>query len=224
MKTATKAFSLGLAVIVCIPLGTASSIAQTAQYSLTGLGTLGGDSYAYGINNNRQVVGNYVYQPEPDWSELHPFLYSGGTMSDLGTFGGYTSYAYDINDNGQVVGYSEVFDGTYSTDHAFLYSGGTMLDLGALISPLNYAYGINNKGQVVGSYYEDYYLPSHAYVFSGGSVQNIGPDWAAACGINNSGQIAGTMGIYECQPFLYSDGLTLGLGTLGGGISPGRIT
>ena len=87
----------------------------------------------------------------------HAFLYSGGSMQDLGTLpGGTTSYAYGINDNGQVVGYADVEYGDYgSGDHAFLYSDGVMQDLNNLIDPnsgwtLFDATGINDAGQIVG--------------------------------------------------------------------------
>ena len=60
----------------------------------------------------------------------HAFLYSNGTMADLGTLpGGSVSAAHGINASGQVVGYADTSSG-YA--HAFLYSNGTMTDLGTL--------------------------------------------------------------------------------------------
>ena len=82
-------------------------------------------------------------------SQTHAFLYSNGTMTDLGTLGGLSSDPYDINDNGQVVGFAELTDGQ---QHAFLYSNGIMTDLGALGGTFSCAYSINNNGQVVGKY------------------------------------------------------------------------
>ncbi|MGD0519249.1 MAG: PEP-CTERM sorting domain-containing protein [Thermoguttaceae bacterium] len=81
------------------------------------------------------------------------FLYSGSTITDLGTLGGTDSHALGINASGQVVGYA------YTTGnaayHAFLYSGSTMIDLNTLIDPLSGwtlsdAQAINNAGQIVG--------------------------------------------------------------------------
>ena len=85
----------------------------------------------------------------------HAFLYSNGTMTDLGTLpGGLDSEGYGINASGQVVGYSEINSG--SDIRAFLYSNGTMTDLNSLIDPacgwtLLDAYAINDSGQIVGT-------------------------------------------------------------------------
>ncbi len=50
--------------------------------SITDLGTLGGSySYAYGINDSGQVVGGAATAS----GAQHAFLYSGGSMTDLGT-------------------------------------------------------------------------------------------------------------------------------------------
>lgn len=92
-----------------------ASLWDTAR--MIDLGTLGGDeSWAYGLNNQGEVVG---------WAELpsgvyHAFLWrdadGNGTtgsdeMLDLGTLGGLFSSAYGINDDGYIVGYAQ--DETY---------------------------------------------------------------------------------------------------------------
>src|SRR5690349_12610164 len=73
-----------------------------AAYTITDLGTLGGnDSFAYGVNASGQVAGSSFKNGSFD----HAFLYSGGTMHDLGVLPGTnTSSAASINAGGQVVG------------------------------------------------------------------------------------------------------------------------
>jgi probable HAF family extracellular repeat protein len=86
---------------------------------------------------------------------LHAFLYSGGTMADLGTLAGPGAVAmsagFGINNLGQVTGASEtegVFSPTSQT-HAFLYGGGSLTDLGALPGQ-TYSVGvaINDAGHI----------------------------------------------------------------------------
>jgi probable HAF family extracellular repeat protein len=103
------------------------------------------------LNNSGQVVG---YSQITGNTAIHPFLYSGGVMKDLGTLGGSASYAFGINNSGQVVGGSRITGNT--AYHAFLYSSGVMTDLNNLISSssgwtLNSANAINTYGDIVGS-------------------------------------------------------------------------
>jgi probable HAF family extracellular repeat protein len=150
-----------------------------------------GNSYANGINASGQVVGvseTSTYD--------HAFLYSGGSMQDLGTLGGGNSAAFGINDAGQVVGWSRISDsGPY---HAFLYSGVVMQDLGTMGGTNSFAYGINAGGQMVGAAQ----ISSgdlHAFLYTGGSMQDLnslvkglppGVVLFEAKGINDGGWIA----------------------------------
>ena len=111
------------------------AVASLKAQSLTNFG--GGTSDALGLNDSDQVVGYYGSEA---------FLYSDGTLTNLGTLGGNVAVAQSINDSGQIVGYSNT--SSYQTD-AFLYSNGTMTDLGNL-GGTSIANRINNSGQVVG--------------------------------------------------------------------------
>ena len=151
------------------------------QYTVTALG--GGSPT--GINASGQVVGFVGTSTATD-----AFLYSNGTMTDLGTLGGSDSYAYGINDNGQIVGYTDR-GGINDNVQAFLYSNGTTTDLGPWA-----AIGINKSGEVVGN------SPNyHACLYSNGTTTDLG-SWRAI-GINDSGVVVGNSGNQAC---LYSNG------------------
>jgi probable HAF family extracellular repeat protein len=116
--------------------------------ALRDLGTLGGGfSFAYDISNGMVITGESSNQAE----ETHAFVWSAGTMHDIGTLaGGNQSLGRSINERGQVAGES-----TYGRGDATLAFRFTEVDgivrLGALPGGFNSsAYGINNIGQVVG--------------------------------------------------------------------------
>ena len=115
---------------------------------MTGLGTP--YSWAFGISNNGQVVG----EANIGSGNIHAFLYNNGVMTDLGTLGGSNSYADGINNSGQVVGEAYTPSGS---PHAFVYSNGIMTDLNSLITTsgwtLEEATGINDNGQICGDGY-----------------------------------------------------------------------
>ena len=88
--------------------------------------------------------------------ERRAFLYSNGTMSNLGVIGGFGSYASAINDSGQIVGVTTITSVQINNGRAFLYENGVMNDLGTLFwGDQSVAYDINNAGQIVGSSKDD---------------------------------------------------------------------
>jgi len=139
------------------------------------------------------------------FNQTHACIYSGGSMTDLGTLFGSWSQAYAINDQGQVVGGSD--------GRAFLYSGGKMNNLGMLGTIDSCAYGINNIGQVVGFTS----IPGgayHGFIKGSGPMTDLGT-WGTGSGanaINNSGQVvggyitaSGAYGAYLCSGGIMSD-------------------
>src|SRR6266446_251670 len=234
---------LALAVGVPAAAAAAPAAAAATTYTITDLGSLGyGVSDGYGINANGQVTGAsytgatiptsgccancYSNHRTPCVAHIyHAFLYSNGTMSDLGTLGGNYSQGNAVNLSREVAGWANTKAGAHD---AFLWNGKTMLDLGAL-APLagwqSSAAGINDFGQVVGSW--GYNPGSHAWLYSNGTITDLPePSYATApgavgCGasaINNNGQIIG--GCRDASSnghaVLWQNGTVTTLGTIGG--------
>jgi probable HAF family extracellular repeat protein len=137
----------------------------------TDLGALGtdnngnSDSSVVAINAYGQVTGNSaVYDSNGVSKGTHAFLWSNGTLTDLGALGEDTSgvgssTAVGINASGQVVGYSTAYNshGNVQEEQAFLWSSGSLLNLapeGDEYADRNgvhrsRAVGINDQGQVL---------------------------------------------------------------------------
>lgn len=215
-------FLLGLAGALLIALGlslfTATTATTTFYYAVTDLGTLGGYSgiSANSINDAGQVVGtspiNHLLTPGT--GPPHAFLWSNGTMKDLGTLGGRYGNATSINNKGEVVGDSQtlvtVGPGYSWEQHAFLwgklffkppYMSTEMQDLGTLggnssifEGNASYAYGINDATQVVGVSTTSSNT-RHAFFWSDGKMTDLGTlggTYSQANGINNQGLIVGS--------------------------------
>lgn len=99
------------------------------------------------LNDSGNVAGTSMLAGDEVW---HAFVWSNGTMIDLGTLGGSTSDAVAINNKGQVVGRAKVTD-TPFVRHAFVWEKGQMTDFGA-VTPCtrSTAISINSAGQIVG--------------------------------------------------------------------------
>ena len=116
---------------------------------------VGGNSCAYDVNDQGEVVG---FVEIVDYPDVHrdAFVYKAGKMHDLGIPG---SVACSINNHGQIVGYAD-FPVTIKiqkkTSHACLWQDGQFYDLNDCIANtsgwmLEAAGAINNKGQIVGT-------------------------------------------------------------------------
>jgi len=115
-----------------------------------------------------------------------PFLLKNGQLASLGNLGGSYGGANDINNAGQIAGYSYV--GSVGQTHAFLYENGTMKDIGIFIgSGGSWAQAINETGQVA------IYTNNGTYVYQNAGVRAIPGEHFLPAGMNDAGQIAGTL-------------------------------
>ena len=215
-RTPWKKISYTLITSTAIGLATSQSVAAASLYSITDLGTFGGqDSYASSINDAGQVVGYAALSS----GLTHAFLYSSSSLQDLGTLSGVgDSLAFGINNFGQVVGYSTFFPNIFtSIDQAFLYSDG-LQNLDVFGGQSSFAYSINNKGEVVGLFGEGLDGPDHAFLYTNGraiDLSTFGGRESVAFSINNSSQVVGSASTVDgpSRAFLYEGGVLQDLGT-----------
>jgi probable HAF family extracellular repeat protein len=158
------------------------------QYTVTDLGTLGGDGGLYGtqataINGMGQVVGRSSTDDRPD-NPSHPFIWANGEMRDLGLLpDAIYCIALAINDGGQVVGYCYHIEQRAGVLRAFLWTadeGMTELPIRGVERPT----GINTEGHIVG-YFRASDFALHAFLYRDGTVEDLGPGGAFAINDHN---------------------------------------
>lgn len=221
----TSRFS-GWLVVALLTLVERSSYGDSPWYSVTDLGTLGGDSsWAYGISDRGQVVGHSLVSDPSQGG--HSFLYTGRSRIDLYPFDAGFSWAGKyINNLGQIAGSTQVGD----VLHPALY--GLSAEI-TVLPTLGFGCGgyctgtataINNSGQAVGwsSISDNLY---HAVLWENGTVTDLGSfgAWSYASSINDSGNVIG-LSAYERSnsepdwiqhPFLYTGGNLIDLTQFG---------
>lgn len=212
---ATRKFALAAAATLLLAT---PALAAPPTYTMIFLGSFGGFTDAFGLNNSGQVVGQANLNTSGP-TDLRAFLSDGSTTTQL--IGGATgSAANDINNSGKLTGKSP-----YS---AVIYDSvtGTVQDLGTLGTPTSEGLGINDNGQVTG-WFAAYGTPfsGRAFFYDGTSMHDLGTlggVHSSGSAINNSGQVVGWAeikifaGIPISHAFLYDGTSMQDLGTLGG--------
>jgi probable HAF family extracellular repeat protein len=192
--TQSYAESINTAGVIAGAAAQRSGPTEAAIYANGTWVDLGFLGFAYGVNDENEVVGQlYTSTSSPSSA----FVYSAGQTRTLGTLGGTGARATAISASGEVVGDSTLAGNSLS--HAFSYSDVGMTDLGTLPGYGNsYASGVNDLGQVVGYAYGTG-LDDRAFLYSNGQVLDLNSliptnsGWVLnrAVAINNSGQIVG---------------------------------
>lgn len=190
---------------------------QAALYSggvVTGLGGFGGSfGFARALNDAGQVIGTASTAS----GEFHSFLYSGGSLVDLGA----SANAQGINARGDVVGQLSIAGG-YT---GFLYRGGSVTRLGNLgTGDVATAWDINDHGKIVGESVlsPELHSPFHPFLYKHGRLIDLGTlagrENNAARVINNAGRIAGYSEAADggLHVFVYENGTMTDLGSFGG--------
>jgi probable HAF family extracellular repeat protein len=216
--------SMAIAVIGLALTISSAVVAQT--YTVTNIGTLGGnDSVALSINDYGEVVG---FSKTAN-GEIHAFRYFHDALFDLNTLGGKESFAYIITNSGILLGDSKTAEGTL---RPFMGAPNSpLLNVGDDPHLFGSARGANNVGQVVGFKVvtdEHGQFQKRAYLYTTNRTIDLGTfggKQSDAVAINDAGEVVGHFYTqYHDGPklaVLYHAGKVLEIGTLGGGSSNG---
>ena len=208
----------------------------------------GFSSTAFWVNDAGLIMGgseNGDIDPITGIPENIAVVWRHGEITSLGTLGGSFSFGNAMNNRGQVVGLAlnaipDPFSylGLGTETRAFLWDKGVMRDLGTLGGPDGWAASINESGQVAGWAFTNSTpnpvtgVPTqHPFLWKNGTMRDLGTlggtlgvvgaldAGGSGGGLNNRGQVAGTMnlaGDLTYHPFLWDRGVLTDLGTLGG--------
>jgi probable HAF family extracellular repeat protein len=197
-----------------LPAGGVSPFSSNnGSTSAIGPGAFTGDSGAFGINDSGQIVGFGRFG-----GSSKAFLYSNGTVQNLGTFNNAFGFsvAYDINNSGQIVGETSGL----TRGRAFIYENGAMRGLGTLGGGTSIAWAINDQGTVTG-FASLANGQQHAFRYSGSTMVGLGTlggDFSQGTAISESGIIVGSSNTSsgDFRAFIYQNGAMQQLQGLGG--------
>lgn len=160
------------------------------------------------INDRGDVVGSFTPAGSPNTMFDHPFVYSGGKLTDLGVAGA----ALDINARGDIVGrFYPNPEADISLTHAFVYTKGVLTDLGTLGGTRSEAIRIDDAGRIVGSissavapsspflYVQGMVYDLKSLIVSGVSPEDIPIGLVGVLDMNPNGQILVTICAIECR-------------------------
>jgi probable HAF family extracellular repeat protein len=227
------------ASVACVSaglLGLAAAPALASTYTMTDLGSLGyGTTFVTGINGSGQITGeSYLgtvvqtkcptpkHKPPCFTHPGHAFLWTNGTMTDLGTLGGLNSEGNAINDQGEVVGLSYTST-TSSARSAFADHKGVMTAINS-----GDATAINSSGEIAGSIsapvagtgnvFEQAFTYQNGTTTVLGLLPGEGGIFSDASGINSSGEVVGSgdNSASDERAWKYQNGTMTDIGTLGG--------
>lgn len=163
-------------------------------------------SDAIGINKSGQIVGSAFGAD----GRQRGFVWTAGTLQELGTLGGAFSKARAINNRGDVAGQASNAAGE---THAFVMRAGrTMTDLGTLGGSKSVAHAINANRVVVGCSLLAGDGAQQGFVYSDAgmvSIPTLGGTSACAMSVNVAGTIVGdsTAAGGEARGFVYDGGV-----------------
>ena len=172
------------------------------------------------INSSGQITGAIEFSGQPS----HAFLYSNGTLSDLGTLtypgtslqGAASGQA--INDAGAVAGsFADAVSQSWS--FGFTYQNATMTALSGVTGfPLCTATGINETGLIVGGCSGSTgSVSAYSVIYSDGTPQQVGPAGGSASAVNGYAQVAAAG---TASGFIYQNGVVTPIPSLAATTSP----
>ena len=231
------ASALGLCILSGCGGGSSQQpVAPTSRYVITDIGANFTNSYAYGLNNQGQVIGGGSGDAQSNSAPVPAFpmtfVYANGKVTNLNA-----PILKALNDNGQIVGDSGQYQNGAITPITGRVSGtaNTVATLQAT--------AINNAGRIAGSFLvgtQGATQVHHAAVYVNGQLTDLGtlgespstvagqsPISSYASGLNNAGQVVGISATGALQSgsvpvrhaFVWQNDKLSDLGTLGGNFS-----